>query len=474
MNLSTSMIECRLGAALVLGWLLAGLCAPVGAQSKVADYCLGPADVVDVIVLRHDNYSGEFLVAPDGTIDLPGAGKVKATGHTLIELQGEITAILTTRLRDPEVTVTLHTPRQQRVFVLGAVKAPGPFDLKGTWHISEALAAAGGVMPVAGGEQVPDARDCTVTLLSLDGKQQRWTLADILAARAGTNTVLAAGDVLTVDVLQLIPVYLMGAVQHPGMCALHPGQGVVEALALAGGLSLSPGDVRVTLLRDHVNQSVDLRSTDRQPLQRGDVLTVDPLRAIHVTVAGQVQQPGVYDLKAGEGVMTAITLAGGATELAALRHVTVNHVTGQREDVDVTAAMRAGKTEPAVKLNTGDLVVVPLNTHAVAVLGYVTHPGYYPLPEDKAWTLSEVLGMASGPQGKAAGLNRVALLHTDENGKQVRQVVNVEKFFKNGDSSNNPAIQPGDVVFVPETSSPDWGLIFQAITSYAVFKSAVK
>jgi len=476
-SVSNKLIRYRLALACCFGLLVAGLWLPASAQKTQPDaaaYTLGPEDVIAVIVQRHQDYSGEFPVAPDGTVDLPGAGKMQAAGKTIAELTTKITASLATRLREPEVTVTLRTPRLQHIYVLGAVKQPGTFELKGTWHVTEALAAAGGMVAVAGSEQTPDPHDCTVTLLSANGKQQHWTLAEILAAKAGTSPELKVGDVLTVDVLQLLPVYVMGAVLHPGLCEIRPGQGVIEALALAGGLALPQGDVRVTLLRDKVNRLLDLHAVDPLPLQRGDVLTIDPLRALHVTVTGQVAHPGVYDLKLGEGVLTALTLAGGATPQAALRHVTVIHVSGKRDEIDVTPTMKTAGGEATVTLATGDMVVVPQNTQSVAVLGYVGHPGYYPLPEDKNWRLTEVLGLASGTPGKIAGLTRVALLRTDAAGKQTRQVVDVEKYFKKGDLSGNPPVQSGDVVFVPQSSTPDWGLIFEAITSYAVLRSATK
>ena len=464
-------IRRRLCMAFFAVMLLAALCLPACAETVPAAYRLGPEDVVAVTVQRHADYSGEFPIAPDGTIELPFVGKVKVTGQTITELTVELTKRLALRLRAPEVTVTLLTPREQRVYVVGAVKLPGAFDVKETWRITEALAAAGGIVPIGDGTIAPDPRDCTVTVMRIDGKRLEAKLADVLAAQADANAALAAGDVVIVKILQLLPVYVMGTVQHPGLCELRPGQGVLEALSLAGGMIYPPEDVTVTLQRGHERRVVSPRSTDPLPLEDGDVLTVEPLRAIHVTVSGQVHRPGVYDLKAGEGVLTALTLAGGVTPKASLHHVTVAHAGGRHDEIDLASAMQAGGAEPPMTLGSGDLVVVPENTRSIAVLGYVGLPGNYPLSEDKPWTLTEVLGLANGLQGKIAGLNHVALLRTEASGKQVRQIVDVEKFFKKGDPSGNPLVQPGDVIYVPRSSAPDWGLIFQAITSLSVFKT---
>lgn len=478
MKVAMMKIRRCLNAGILLGWLLADLWMPVHAQVPTSTYRLGPEDVIAVNVQRHPDYSGDFPVAPDGTVDVPGAGKVRVAGKTLTEITAQITATLNKRLRDPEVTVTLHSPRAQQVFVLGAVTRPGAFDLKETRHLNEALAAAGGPASATSNPAssttdtlAPDPHDCTVTLMHADGKQTLYKLSDLMSAQAGANVELVAGDIVIVEVLKTLPVFVVGAVKAPGSCQLRPGQGVVEALALAGGLLFSPEDVTVTLRHGHESRLVNPRATEPQPLQRGDVLTVEPLRAVHITVAGQVTRPGVYDLKAGEGVMTALALAGGPVPTASLRHVIVAHAAGRRDELDLTPALRMGTTEPKLPLESGDLVLVPQNTRAVAVLGYVGQPGYYPLSEEKAWTLSEVLGLANGMTQKTSGLSHVALLRTEADGKQTRKIVNLEKFFKNGDAQGNPLVFPGDVVYVPKSNTPDWGLIFQAVTSFAYFKS---
>ncbi len=337
------------------------------AQTAPPAYRLGPEDVVTIVVLRHTELSNDFVVAPDGTIDYPIAGKIVAANKTVAELSADITEHLRDRLRTPEVTVTLHFARIQRIYVLGTVAKPGIYDLKPGWRITEALAAAGGILPEAttinGPITAPAPEDYTVTLLhAADGTQMTFPLPNVLAAKSDTNQLIQTGDVLTVMTIQLVPVYVMGVVKSPGMYEIRPDQGLREALALSGGLLLPQQDVKTTLLRGHENIAVDLNAQTPPPLQRGDVVTIEPLRAIHVMVTGQVQKPGIYDLKAGEGLLAAITQAGGVLDTASLTHVKIVHVAGPSEEVDITQALLAGGAEKPVTLNTGDLVVVPENT----------------------------------------------------------------------------------------------------------------
>ncbi len=264
------------------------------------------------------------------------------------------------------------------------------------------------------------------------------------------------------------------AVKSPGMFEIRQEQGPREALTLAGGLLLPEGDVIVTLMRGRQNLTVDLNAHPPLALQHGDVLMATPVRNIHVTVSGQVVKPGLCDLKAGEGLVSAITQAGGATDKASLCHVKITHADGRCEDVDVNAAFVAGAAEPPVLLSSGDLVMVPENTRLVSVQGYVKQPGSITLREGKDWTLSEVIGLASGPVDQRAGIANVLVLRKDATGKQTRMIYNVEKYLKKGDVKQNPLIQPGDLIFVPETNTPNWAEIFQGLTALGVVGEVVR
>ena len=80
-------------------------------------------------------------------------------------------------------------------------------------------------------------------------------------------------------------------------------------------------------------------------------------------------------------------------------------------------------------------------------------------------TLSDVLGMAKGTE-KRAEIGAVAIIRT-ENGKQRRFTYDLTKFLKSGDTTQNPNILPGDVIYVAQTRSPDWESVFRSLGSVA-------
>jgi polysaccharide export outer membrane protein len=183
----------RLGLILLCGVVL-GMAAG-WAQTAAAPYRLEPEDVITVTVQRHPEFSGEFLIPPDGVIDLPVIGKMQVSGKTLAELTDLVVAGLKKRLRAPEVTVSLKTPRLQRIYVMGGVVNPGVYDLKPGWRVLEALTAAGGVVSKGG------KLNAVVLVRTKDGKEQRQKCnieRFLQKADAAQNPPIQPGDVIFV------------------------------------------------------------------------------------------------------------------------------------------------------------------------------------------------------------------------------------------------------------------------------------
>jgi len=284
---------------------------------------------------------------------------------------------------------------------------------------------------------------------------------------------------VTVKAPRLLQIHVLGAVNRPGAYPLKPAWRVTEALSAAGGLVLGvePADCTVHILRssgskDSVSLQEALRGaeTSNLVLQPGDVMTVEPVETFPVYVMGKVARPGLYNIrKSSATVLSAITLAGGTLDDAALSKVTVTHLTGESETVSLLQVTLEGKEKTQVALKSGDLIVVPDSTARFAILGSVNQPGFFQLKENQTLTLSDAIGMARGADPKQAGLNKVAIIRTVD-GKQVRQMYDFGKFAKSGDMSQNPQIQSGDIVFVPSRGGMDLDRVLGRIAnSFSIF-----
>jgi polysaccharide export outer membrane protein len=108
------------------------------------EYVIGVGDTLAIVVWENADLNQEVIVRPDGMISFPLIDEVKAQGHTISELDAEITTKLKEYIRFPDVSISLVNMGGRRVILLGQVKNPGVYALTGRKTILEAIAQAGG------------------------------------------------------------------------------------------------------------------------------------------------------------------------------------------------------------------------------------------------------------------------------------------------------------------------------------------
>src|SRR5205823_5616552 len=142
---------------------------------------------------------------------------------------------------------------------------------------------------------------------------------------------------------------------------------------------------------------------DANATTRFDV-TVANVRANRVYVVGEVAQPGAYQISSLGTVFTALYAAGGVTERAKPRGVEVQRSGKTIATLDLYDYLLRGDTRADVRLETGDVVFVPIHLSRVRVNGAVLRPAIY---ETKAGeTLADMIDAAGGFRPDAA-LERV-------------------------------------------------------------------
>ncbi len=109
-----------------------------------SDYTLGVDDVVTIIVRNQPDFSGRYIVDPEGNLQYNFVGDIPTAGKTKEELKAEITKRLTRYVRYPEVAVMISEYRSKAIYVFGFVNAPGKYAMKGDRiTVKEAVVAAG-------------------------------------------------------------------------------------------------------------------------------------------------------------------------------------------------------------------------------------------------------------------------------------------------------------------------------------------
>jgi protein involved in polysaccharide export with SLBB domain len=89
----------------------------------------------------------EVVVAPDGYIGLKAAGRIRAQGLSVSELQDVVVEAARTKLRNPMVVASLSDSRSARIIVGGQVKNPGVYAITSRPTVLEAVMIAGGLNP---------------------------------------------------------------------------------------------------------------------------------------------------------------------------------------------------------------------------------------------------------------------------------------------------------------------------------------
>lgn len=425
-------------------WLLLFFAFLSGPKSAFAQ-SLGPDDVLTITVLSFPELSAPTVtVSPSGTINLPVAGQISVLGKTPTQLAREIARRLNSRVVNPEVTVSLNQTGQRRVFVLGGVAKPGVYDLKPGWRVSEVLAAAGGVVGRL------DETRATLTRASVS---QPPIAVDLVVAlgnpASGQNRVVRTGDVLVVTTLDPQYVTVSGDIEKPDIYPLRRARRLLDVLVAAGGLKQPSQQSRGFLLRRGQRLPLDLpgamQYTDYRAniaLLPGDLIAVEAIQALNITVNGLVKNPGNYALPPESGVLQAIAQAGGQTTQTEKAVVSV-----RRGDVvlpvDVTRAVFDPKSD--IRLQNGDLVQLSEpQIIRVQVTGQVKLPGELRVAPNA--TVLDAITRAGG-LAIASEEARIAVIRT-LGGRQEALEIDAASLLTGRDLRQNTLLQEGDVVSV--------------------------
>jgi len=163
---------------------------PPGAD---ADYRIGVADVLKVVVWGEPQLSLSVAVRPDGKVTVPLVNDVAVAGRTPEEVRGILTEALRAFVRDPNVTVIVEQINSFRVYFLGEVKSQGPLQFYRPVRILQAISSAGGLTEFS---------KKSITLLREENGQEKRYEIDYKRLLAGDrsqeNIHLRPGDTLLV------------------------------------------------------------------------------------------------------------------------------------------------------------------------------------------------------------------------------------------------------------------------------------
>jgi polysaccharide export outer membrane protein len=229
---------------------------------------LGMGDMVRITVFRNPDLTTEARVSERGTIAFPMIGEVQVGGLTPSQAGARIADQLRSGryVVNPEVNVSIAQVNSRQVSVLGNVNKPGRYPLDAiNVRLTDVLATAGGVAGTGSD---------MVTIVSTGNRKTDVDLAAMFRnGDLSKNVELQPGD--TVYVHRAPMVYVYGEVQKGGAYRVEPHMTVMQAIALASGITPRGTDRGVKLSRRDANgnvRKIDVALTD--PVQADDVIYV--------------------------------------------------------------------------------------------------------------------------------------------------------------------------------------------------------
>ena len=248
----------------------AGAAEPAGvAAGPLAP--LGPQDAITIRIDEDATLGGPTTVGDDGMVRVPLVGSVPMGG-----LSPDAAARRAEQaLKDgkffvnPHVTITVTQSLSQRVSVLGEVKTPGRYPVDAKTSIVDLIAQAGGftelsadVVYVSRTDAAGNVKKFAVNMRGLNDAKNTMPLQ-----------VLRGGD--SVFVPRAAQFFILGEVQKPAMYKLEPNMTVVQAISVAGGITLKGSDRRVEIRRPGKNGAETIiKAKSNDLVQPDDVIRV--------------------------------------------------------------------------------------------------------------------------------------------------------------------------------------------------------
>lgn len=122
-------------------------------------------------------------------------------------------------------------------------------------------------------------------------------------------------------------------------------------------------------------------------------LSLGQIRTIQVNIMGEVAVPGTYNISSFSNIFHALYRAGGIGKLGSLRSIQLMRNGKKIADVDVYDFILKGKTMDAIRLQEGDVIIVPTYDMLVDIQGNVKRPMFYEMKNgETVKTLIEYAG----------------------------------------------------------------------------------
>lgn len=183
-----------------------------------------------------------------------------------------------------------------------------------------------------------------------------------------------------------------------------------------------------------------------------------------VSVLGEVNTAGEYQVQGQKKLLEAISMAGGFTDdvgntVTITRELQWGRIplpdahddpTGQFSvaTLSVKNILHSASPEQNIQVMPGDVITVS-KAEVVYVVGSVNMPGSFPLGQNETFSTLQVLALAQGPERTAdlPGAKIIRLIPGTKNRTELP--INLKDLLKG--KTSDVSLQSGDILFVPDS-----------------------
>lgn len=246
----------------LLLFLLTGVCF-------AQEYTVGEGDVLDINVYENEDLSTTVRVSAGSTIRVPLLGEISVENMTVSQVSAKIEKLLADGyLVNPQVDVFIAEHRSKKAVILGQVRNPGQYELRGRITFLEFISKAGGLTQDAGS---------SATVKRTDGNKTRQIDIDLdkLITKGDTSLNIPIRDNDSIYISKAKTYYVSGEVNKPDSYKYELDLTVIKAITMAGGFSKIAAKGKVQIIRvidgkKHIFENVNMD----EPVLPEDVIVV--------------------------------------------------------------------------------------------------------------------------------------------------------------------------------------------------------
>ncbi len=377
------------------------------------NYVLGTGDQLLINVWGASQQTYQVKVDKTGAIYIPSLGPIYVAGENfdvasrqIKKRLSEIYSGLTKAKPDTWAMVSLSMLRAIKVNIIGAVNAPGTYDLPATATVFNALYLSGG----------PN-RNGSFRSIKLIRNNKTIKTIDVYDFLINGNT-RGNASLRDQDIIFIPPykerVQTKGQFKRDKYFEMKQGETLKDLIRYAGGFTDSAYESQVSIDRitSKEKEIVDVNSKNFGifRLKNGDVITADTILNRYtnrVIINGAVYRPGAYELKPGMTLSDLIAKANGVKQdVYSNRGLIIREkkdLTKEAIPFDVNSVLQH---KTAIKLQREDVVFINTifsmrEARYVNISGEIQKAGRYPYYDHM--TIKDLIFLAQGFKESASG-----------------------------------------------------------------------